>query len=75
MLRFSKTKAAKEEFYGVKKTIKTWDVDVDNMVISKLIETKYNFKYLIGYLDKVIGPLVLILPKVNRYFKTFKDKD
>ena len=78
MLRFSKTKIAKEEFYGVKKTIKTWDVDVDNMAISKLIElseTKYNFKYLIEYLGKVIRPLVLTLPKIIGYFKTFKHKD
>ena len=32
------------------------DVDIDNKVISKLIETKANFKYFIGYLDKVIRP-------------------
>ena len=48
------------------------------MAISKLIElneTKYNFKYLIGYLGKVIRPLVLTLPKIIGYFKTFKHKD
>ena len=33
MLRFIKTKVAKGKFYGVKKTIETWDVDVDNIFI------------------------------------------
>ena len=32
-LRFGETKVAKEEFYGAKKAIKIWDVDVDNAVI------------------------------------------
>ena len=30
---------------------------------------------MIGYLDKVIRPLVLILPKMSGYVKTFKVKD
>ena len=29
MLRFGKTKIAKEEFYSTKKPIKIWDVNVD----------------------------------------------
>ena len=43
-----------------KKTIKIYDLNV-YIVISKLIKTKTNFKYLAGYLDKVIRPLVLII--------------
>ena len=39
------------------------------MVISKLAETKNSSKYLIEYLDEV-----LILPKISRFVKTFKDK-
>ena len=35
MLRLGETKA---EFYGAKIPIKIWNVDVDNIVISKLIE-------------------------------------
>ena len=58
----------------VQKTPKIWDVDVDNIVISKLIETKRNFKCLIGYLDEVTKPLALILPKMSGYVKTFKEK-
>ena len=54
--------------------IKICDVNVYNIVISKLVETKNNSKYLIGYLDEVIRPLVFILPKMSGYVKTFKDK-
>ena len=42
--------------------------------ISKLIETKNNSEYLIGYLNEV-KRLVLILPKMSGYVKIFKDKD
>ena len=48
---------------------------VDSIIISNLIETKNNSKYLIGYLDKVIGPLVLIIPKLSGYVNTFKVKN
>ena len=71
MLRSGKTKVAKEEFYGAKTLMKTWDVNVDNIVISKLVQAKNNSKYLIGYLDEVLRPLVLILPKMSEYVKTF----
>ena len=33
-----------------------------------------NIWLLDGYLDEVIRPLVLILPKMSRYVKTFKDE-
>ena len=52
-----------------------WDVNIDNKVISKLIEAKTNSKYLIGYLNKVIRPLVLILSKMSGYVETFKVTD
>ena len=68
-------KIAKEKFYAAKKPIEIWDFDVDNIVISKLVKTKTNSKYLIGYLDKDIRPLVLIMPKMSRYVKTFKVED
>ena len=75
MLKFGETKIAKETFYAAKKPIKIWDFNVDNIVTSKLSKTKTNSKYLIGYLDKVITPLVLIMPKMSGYVKTFKVKD
>ena len=37
-----------------KKPLKIWHVNVDNIVISKLVKTKTNSRYLIGYLDKTI---------------------
>ena len=57
-----------------------WNVVIDNIVISKLVETKTSYKYLIEYLDKVIRPLILLLPKISDYIKIFKivkgvDKD
>ena len=75
MFRFGETKLKKEKFYAAKKPITIWDVYVDNIVILKLVKTKTNSKYLIGYLDKFIRPLVLIMPKISRYVKTFKVKD
>ena len=39
--------------------MKNWDVNVENIVISKLVKIKVNAKYLVGYLDKTIRPLVL----------------
>ena len=53
-----------------KKPIDIWDVNVDNMDFSKLIETKTNSRYLVGYSEKV-----LIMPKMSGYVKTFKVKD
>ena len=53
MLRFRETEEAKT-VYGTKKPINIWDVNVDNIIVSKLVETKANSKYLIEYLDKVI---------------------
>ena len=52
MLRIGETKVAKEKFYIAKTTIKILDVIVDSIVITKLIETKTNSKFLIGYLDR-----------------------
>ena len=65
MLTFRETKVTKEKFYAAtNKTIKVWDVNVDNIVISKLIETKTSSKYLIGIkFGKAIRPLVLIITK------------
>ena len=58
-----------------KKPIKIWGVIVDTIVISKLVKTKTNSTYLIGYLDKDIRPLVLIIPKMSGYVKTFEVED
>ena len=48
ILRFGDTKVGKENLYGVKKAIKILNVNVNNVVISKLVETKESSKYLIG---------------------------
>ena len=75
MLRFGEAKVAKENFYGAKKAINICNVNVDNIVISKLFERKANSKSLNEYLDKVIRLLVLILPKISKYVKTINVRD
>ena len=75
MVKIGEREIAKEKFYTLKKPMKILDVNVDNIVISKSVKTKTNSKYLIGYLDKTIIPLVLIMPKMNGYIKTFKVKE
>ena len=56
-------KYQKKNFILQKKTIKIWDVNIDNIVISTLIKTKTSSTYLIGYLDKVIRSVVLVMLK------------
>ena len=60
MMRFGDREIAKERFYAAKRSIQIWDTNADNRVISELVKTKTNSKYLIGYLNKTIRPLVLI---------------
>ena len=55
MVRFGEKEIAKEKFYYAKKPINICDVNVYKIVISKLVKTKTNSKYLIGYLDKAIS--------------------
>ena len=76
MARFAEKEIRKEKFYAAEKPIKIWDVNVDNIVVSKLVETKTSSKYFIGIIfDKAIRPLVLIIPKMSGYVKTFKVED
>ena len=56
MVRFGEKEIAKEKFYAAKSPIKIYDVHVDKIVTSKLVKTKTNSKYLIGYLDKATQP-------------------
>ena len=58
ILKFDKTKVAREEFNGAKKSIKIWEVNVD--MIARLIKTKSNSKYFIVYSEDVMRSLVLI---------------
>ena len=67
---------SKENFYAPKKLIKIWYANVDNIAISKLIETKNNSNYLIVMnSDKAIRPFVLIMSKMSGYLKSFKVKE
>ena len=37
-MRFGETKIARENYYAAKKPINIWDVNVDNIVISKCLK-------------------------------------
>ena len=41
-MKFGKTEIGKEMFHAAKNYIKIWLVNVDNIVISKLVKTKTN---------------------------------
>ena len=47
----------KEEFYGAKKPMNNNDIDVNNMIVTELIEVNKGYKCLIGHLDKNGRPL------------------
>ena len=51
-----------------KKAYKIWNVNIDNIVISKLVKAKTISKYLIVYLDKTIRLLVLIMNEWGHIF-------
>ena len=74
-MRFGKTEILKEKFYAGKKPIKICDVNVDDIVILNLVNATTNSKYLTGYLNKDMRPLILIMPEMSRYVNTFKVKD
>ena len=67
----------KEKFYNSEKL---WDVNVDNIVLWKLVLKNNNSKYFIGIkFDKSTRPFVSLMPKMSGYVKTPKvtegDKD
>ena len=68
MVTFKDREREKENFYAAKRPIKIFDVNVENIVISKLVKTKTNSEYFIGY----FWLLVLIIPKMSAYVKTIK---
>ena len=74
-MKLRETKVTKEKFYAAQKPTKFWDVNVENIVFSKLVKTKTNSKYLIAYSDKDIKSLVLEMPEMSGYVNTFKVKD
>ena len=73
MLRFGKIKVTKENSCGAQKSMKLWDVDVNNIRISKSIWMRKGFKYLMGYLDGGIRLLVLIMSRMSGCIITFKN--
>ena len=54
MVRSGEKKKTQKKSFMMQKRLKVWDVNVHNIVISKLVKTKTNSKYLIEYLDKAM---------------------
>ena len=54
MVRSGEKKKTQKKSFMMQKRLKVWDVNVHNIVISKLVKTKTNSKYLIEYLDKAV---------------------
>ena len=75
MMRFEQTKISNKKFSAAKNPVEIWDVNADNIFISKLVKRETNAKHLTGYSDKDMRPLVLIIPKTNGYVKTLKVED
>ena len=75
--KYRKTEIANKNLYAAKRPINICDVNINKIVIviSILNKAKNNSKNLIGYLDKDIKPLALIMPKMSWYVKTFKDEE
>ena len=46
MVRFGEKEIEKEKFHAAKRPIKICGVNVDNIVIPKLVKTKTNSKYI-----------------------------
>ena len=68
MVRFGDREIAKEKFM-LQKCLQR------PAVTPKLAKAKTNSKHLIGYSDKTMRPLVLIMPKMSGYVKTLKIED
>ena len=71
MVRFGESNRKRKVAESKKNTITILDVNVDN-IVHKFVETKTHSKYLIGYSNKSIRPLVLIISKMRGYVKTFE---
>ena len=69
MSRFGENNG-KRKFLCFKKFYNIWDVNFDNIVISKLVKAKTNSKYFIGMkFNKATRPFVMIIPKMSEYVK------
>ena len=75
MVKFGKIEMARKSLILKKKPTQILDDNVDIIVISKLVKTETNSKYFVGYLDKGVILLVLIMPKMSGYSKTFEIED
>ena len=73
-LVFGDIEVSKSELYENKKGIKLKDVIVDNIVVNNSVKgNNETVKYYIGYLDRSITPLCLILPQMSGWIEYFEN--
>ena len=65
MLEVGEIKVEEEDFFGAKRLINICDVDVNSRRISGLIQVKKGLKYLIGYFDYIVKPLIVTILKMT----------
>ena len=75
MLEVGEIKVEEEDFFGAKRLINICDVDVNSRRISGLIQVKKGLKYLIGYFDYIVKPLIVTILKMTRYAKRIDDNE
>ena len=75
-VNFNDKKIRKNDFYKNKKINNVYDVDVNNILLSKKesYDTKNSLKYFIGYNDNdIIKPLCIRLPQMSGYARKFDE--
>ena len=75
ILKFNNNIMDKKTFYKLKEPVDLLSVDTDKIVISD--KFKYNnkgFKYFIGYGNKLVHPLCIILPQTSGNIKYFESE-
>ena len=74
-INFNNEKINKKAFCNNKKQFDIQQTDANKILISELepYGKKNAIKYIIGYDDKVIRPLCILLPKMIGYIKYFDD--
>ena len=74
-INFNDKKIRKSDFYKNKKINNIDDIDVNNLLVSKIESygTKNSLKHFIGYNDDIIRPLCIRLPQMTGYVRKFDE--
>ena len=75
VIDFGDRQINKKDFYNNKKQFKIKDIDINKILVSEpeSYGNKNAKKYIIGYSDDVIRPILIFLPQMIGYVKCFDD--